>query len=279
MKIIASLVIAGALLLGPASRLQAQILNGSFTDTSSGSTSGFADWTLVGGGTDQTTGPVVLTNLSALPSGVIPPTPPSGTTTQAFLQSTDEDFDMAMSASGATLNSKLHVLLGLSTTDTNLLDATFGQTFPATNGQAIYQTFSVNAPATLSFAYSTQSDDYYPYDSAGYVLDGIYTSLITQPPYTDPFVPNETPTTYATKTLTLGLTTGTHTLAFVAFNTGGHAASTSLFVTDVSADVVPEPSQWELLLMGLFGLFLVRKLRLGMSGNLAKAKTGQKQVR
>jgi hypothetical protein len=127
------------------------------------------------------------------------------------------------------------------------------------NGQAIYQTFKVSGEATLSFAYSFQTNDYVPYDSTGYVLDGTYTQLARPTnPYTVPVDPN--PTAYVT--LSFALSQGTHTLGFIAYNTGDNTASSSLYVTDVSATVaVPEPGEWKLIVFGCVGLTIARKLR------------------
>jgi hypothetical protein len=178
--------------------------------------------------------------------------------TEALIQSTDGDFTLSQSASAATLDAALGVTLP-ATYDGNILDSTYGQSFPAVNGQAIYQTFNLTGQATLSFDFSYQTNDYYPYDSVGYVLDGVYTPLVITPVYTG--TTNPTPTAYLS-IQPLTLDAGTHTLGFVAYNTGGHGYSTSLYVTDVS---VPEPGEWTLMLLGGLGLILARKLRLAFS--------------
>jgi len=245
MKKIIFLLVVGVMLLGNVFPLSAQILNGSFTN-------GFTDWNIVGGSSGE---PQVVTSDA---------TPPTGSTA-ALVQSTNEDQSLSISASAATLDAALGVTLP-ATYDGNILDPTYGQSFPAVNGQAIYQTFTLASEATLSFAYSYQTNDYYPYDATGYVLDGVYTPLVITPAYTGAV--NSTPTAYAVippqPSLVLGA--GSHTLAFVAYNTGGHSDSTSLYVTDVSTTAaVPEPSEWTLMLLACVGLILVRKLRRAFS--------------
>jgi len=86
-------------------------------------------------------------------------------------------------------------------------------------------------------------------------LDGVYTPLAI-PTLTYLQTPNPNPTAYTT--LSLSLSPGTHTLGFVAYNTGDNTLSSSLYVTDVS---VPEPSEWMLMLLGSVGLIIARKLR------------------
>jgi len=237
MKKTAFLLVVGALFLHP-TPLPAQIANGSFTD-------GLTDWITVGG---SSSGPEVTT---ANPM-------PATLGTSALVQSTDEDFTLSQSASAATLNAALGVTLP-ATYDGDILDSTYGQSFPAVNGQAIYQTFNLTAQATLSFDFSYQTNDYYPYDSVGYVLDGVYTPLVTTPIYTGSV--NPTPTAYLS-ILPLTLDAGSHTLGFVSYNPGGHGYSTSLYVTDIT---VPEPTEWALMLFGGVGLILARKLRAKFS--------------
>jgi hypothetical protein len=258
-KIVFSLII-GALFLGHGTRLHAQILNGSF------STGDFTDWTVVGGSSG---GPQVITPSTTLPPGVIAPTPPAGTTTQALVQSTDSDGSYTMSApvgsitSPGSIDAALNTTLP-STTNSNPLYDT--GTFAPDNGQAIYQTFTVSSAATLTFAYSYQTNDGYPYDSVGYVLDGVYTQLVTTPPYPqapNP-APNPDPTTYVF-VAPLTLSAGQHTLGFVAYNTDGPSDSTSLYVTDITTAAVPEPSAWVLLVFCCAGFGFIRKLRGGVS--------------
>ena len=246
MKKIAFSLIVGALFLGNSSHLHAQILNGSFT------TGDFTDWNTVGGSSG---GPQVVM------SG---PTPPLGITTQAFVQSTDADFSLSISASAATLDAALGVTLPSTTNGGNFLYPP--GPFSPTNGQAIYQTFSVGAQATLSFAYSFQTNDYFPYDSTGYVLDGVYTQLASPPPFGTPSPDSAPGFAYGTPytTLSLMLNPGTHTFGFVAYNTNDEYSSSALYVTDVSA-TTPEPREWQLMLLGCAGLLLARKFRSKLS--------------
>src|ERR1700683_5354596 len=245
MKKIVFLLIVGALFVGNGSQLHAQILNGSF------STGDFTDWTTAGG---TSSGPTVVT------SGA---TPPTGTTA-ALIQSTDGDSSGAQSAqvgpitTTGTIDEVLGVTLPPTTNSNPLYDT---GTFTPDNGQAIYQTFSVSTASTLTFAYSYQTNDGYPYDSVGYVLDGRYTQLVQTPPYPS----SSTPTPY-TFVAPLSLSAGPHTLASVAYNTNGRADSPSLYVTDVSTSAVPEPGEWALMILGGLGLLWARKLRLGLSG-------------
>jgi hypothetical protein len=253
MKKNAFLFVVATLFLGNVFPLSAQIVNGTF------STGDLTGWTVVGGSSG---GPQVVTsNPLSTEDG-----------TAALVQSTSGDLSLSLSASAATLNAALGVSLP-STYDGNILDPSWGQSFPAVNGQAIYQTFTLTSEATLSFSYSYQTNDYYPYDAVGYVLDGntsrTYTSLVTTPAYTGTV--NSIPTAYLS-VQTLTLSPGTYTLGFVAYNTGGHGDSTSLYVTDISTtpvlpEQVPEPGEGTLILLGVVGLIIVRikMLRLAFS--------------
>ena len=175
-----------------------------------------------------------------------------------MIQSTDGDAG-ATSASIATIDAALNNGLP-STANSDPLYPT--GTFSPDNGQAIYQTFSLSSEATLTFAYSYQTNDGYPFDSAGYVLDSVYHPLEITPPYPSTGA-NLTPMAYTfVSPITLGA--GSHTLGFVAYNTDGPADSTSLFVADVSTSEVPEPSTWVLLVFGCVGLAFTRKLRPGL---------------
>lgn len=266
MKKTAFLLVVAALFLANSSHLHAQISNGSFTD-------GFTGWTVIKGSSG---GPQVLTstaplsisynnnNYTGLDVGqVTPPTPPTGTT-QALIQGPTSDTTGAYSASAATIETALGTTLA-STQGPDDLGADPG-TFIPLNGQAIYQTFTTTNATTLSFDYSFQTFDFYPFDEAGYVLNGVYHDL-AQPSedynswYNDG--PSLTPTLYKNVSLSLN-TPGTYTLGFVAYETGTNANSsaysnaTSLFVTDVS---VPEPSEWALMLLGGASLILAGRLR------------------
>lgn len=271
MKKIAFSLIVGALFLGNSSQLHAQIINGSFT------TGDFTGWNTVGG---TSGGPQVLTTSATLPTGVTPPTPPTGST-QALIQSTDGDDTGATSATVAAIETAFNAADAVNTTyNALILPSTYNDNpslyYPYTsgpfvpdNGQAIYQTFTLSSEATLTFAYSYQTFDGYPFDSAGYVLDGNYSPLAppsatpagTTPPYPSSDTPNLVPTAYVFVS-PITLSAGTHTLGFVAYNTQGPADSTSLYVTDIS---VPEPGEWALMLLGAVGLIFARKFRARFS--------------
>jgi len=249
MKKIAFLLVASAFILGNSSFLRAQtIVNGSFA------TGDFTGWTTLG-------------SVQALTSGG--PTPPIGTT-QAYIQSTDE-VSPGSSVSAATINSALSTSLP-ATFDTGT--QFFGPgPFTAENGQAIYQSFTLGSTATLSFAYSFQSDDIYPFDNVGYVLDGVYTQLARPE---NPLIGGPTtPTDFTDVTLTLS--SGSHTLGFVAYNTNvtpdpnDTQGSTGIYVTNVSVESVPEPSAWGLLLLSAVGLIVVSKVRSRFSPGQARA--------
>ncbi len=241
MKKITFLLVVGALFLGNSSHLRAQIQNGSFA------TGDLSGWTTVGGSSG---GPDVLTGL---PTSNLP-APPMGSTA-ALVQSENGDTG-ATTASAAALDSALGVTLPPTVGDA--LSGYPGTHLPV-NGQAIYQTFRLSSAATLSFAYSFQSFDSIPFDSTGYVLNGVYNQLAspTEPYYV---LPNPTPTAYTT--LSFALNPGTYTLGFVAYNTGDNTLSSSLFVTDIS---VPEPSAWKLIVLACAGLLIVSRLRSKLS--------------
>lgn len=229
MKKIVFLLIVSALWLSVPSQVQAQIFNGSFA------TGNFNDW--------QTLGAPTVINDSG---------------TQAQIQSTSGEVTTHVLSVDATL---IESTLGVILPQTSGVDPTPGSTFgyfDPTNGQAIYQTFSLGAAGTLSFDYAFGTDDYAPYDSVGYVIDGTYYTLANPPAYTGQL---STPKgSFTTKTV--NLSAGSHTIAFVAYNTNDHFASSSLYVTNVSTLVeTPEPGTWAMLVGGLIGLFALRKFR------------------
>jgi hypothetical protein len=237
MKSLIHSVIAGIALVGSTSFSQAQVLNGSF------SSGDFTSWTTLGG-------------TEVLASGN--PTTPGGVN-QALIQSTDPSEGLA-SVSVATIDSTLGVTLP--TTAGPDSDGNFTGTHPVVNGQAIYQTFTLGSAADLTFAFSFQSNDAATFDSTGYVLDGVYTQLAAQTLTFDQEVLNglnTTPTTYVT-VAPIALSAGSHTLAFVAYNTGDDTESSSLFITDVATEAVPEPGAWSLALVVGVAFVACRKL-------------------
>jgi hypothetical protein len=188
----------------------------------------------------------------------------------AWVQSTDGT--AADSAPATTIEAALGVTLPNST-DNDVLDPfEFTGPFAPENGQAIYQTLNLTAPATLTFQYSFVTADVFPFDSAGYVLNGTYYELgrptqtvnPTTGAYPTSYLP---PTPY--QTVTLNLNAGSNTLGFVAYNTYEAAyysvddtyGSTSITVIDVSAEAVPEPNAVSLLVIAVIGFLSLRKLR------------------
>jgi hypothetical protein len=196
---------------------------------------------------------------------------PAVTTAETDISSTDAESDSSSaSVSAAVINTTLNIAGGLpSTSGTEPFPGSQPATFAATNGQAIYITFTLAQSATVTFDYSMTTNDYYPNDSVGYVLGDptstTYTTLANPPAYNGTL-----PATEDFPPLTLTLDAGTHVLGFVAYNTNDEYGSTTLSVTNITAVPIssdsslvstPEPSVWELSLLGLAGLFVFRKFR------------------
>lgn len=178
--------------------------------------------------------------------------PPSGSLYSAEIQSTDaSEPDTGTGVSTSIIASDLGISSGnLPSTEGTPPGGEFG-IFGPQNGQAIYQTFSLDTAGTLSFEFSYQTADWSPYDSVGFVLDGVYTQLVATPVY-NPSAPT-TPDAYQLYVDPVALGAGTHTLGFVAYNTGtsdytSGYSSTTLYVGDIT---VPEPGTWVLFGLGL----------------------------
>lgn len=231
MKNIAFLLIVGFTSFLVPSQLKAQLFNGSFD------TGDFSNWQLLGN-------PVVLTSGG--------PTPPSGTT-QAAIQSTDAGINPGDAVSVAAIDAALGVTLP--PTQGSASGIAYG-TFNPTDGEAIYQAFALSEASTLTFSFAMSTEDWHPFDSAGYVLDGVYTQLVSPPVYNGTL-----PQTLPYSTLTLNVGAGSHTLGFVSYNTNDQYGSTTLYVTNVSALAAPEPSTWVLIVMGLISIYMFRKYR------------------
>jgi len=196
----------------------AQITNPSFTD-------GLNGWATVG---SPTTGS---------------DDPPGGT--YANISSTN---DPGLAAPADVLASALH-LASLPNTDIIYLP---------TDGQAIYQYFTLSQAAMLSFKYAYSTFDIYPQDSAGMTLDGNYTEFQQTPAQQQ-----TTPSGYMTVS-NIELQPGEHQLGFVSYNTGDNTASTHIYITDIELTAVPEPAPAILLAMGIAGLALLSVRRLAV---------------
>jgi hypothetical protein len=236
MKKISFLLIFVAL-LGNISQLRAQILNGDFS-------SGLDNWTSLGNPT----------------SGSVGISPPSGTT-EAVIQSTDSTVDPSDAVSVSTIEGTLLVTLPSTSGTPPPSSLVPPGTFSPTNGEAIYQEFTLTTESVLSFAYSYQTNDYSPFDSVGYTLGttgsaATYTQLVATPAYSGP---GETPQTdYTTLTLTLG--PGEYTLGFVAYNTRDEEGSSTLYIANAQT-TVPEPKEYVLIILGISFLIFARKWR------------------
>jgi hypothetical protein len=202
--------------------LHAQILDDSFSD-------GFTLWTPVGS-----------------PSAGANGNAPSVGGTDAMISSTDDGGGSGYGPGSATA-ADIESALGI----TSLPAQDFA--YSPFDGQAIFLThpFTLTSTEELTFSYSYASNDEYPYDSVGYVLNGVYTQIQQSP------LPSDSPesaTAYVPYP-EITLTPGTYNLGFVAFNTPDGNGNTTLYVTDV--EVSPEPSTWLLVMCGLPALALL----------------------
>jgi hypothetical protein len=175
-----------------------QITNGSFSD-------GFNGWTRL---PDNADGPSVDSTVN----------PPSGGGYDAVISSTDGAATYGAGsnspAPGSDSATDIENTLGIK----SLPSADF--TYSPTDGQAIYQTFTLTEAEYLSFDYSFATDDEAPYDSVGYTVNGAYTQI------QEPTTP-EGPTPYAASGAIL-LQPGTNQIGFVAFNTADNNGATTL---------------------------------------------------
>ena len=172
--------------------------------------------------------------------------PPSVGGHDAVISSTDgagTGSPAAGSASAQSIEDALDI--------TSLPHADF--TYAPTDGQAIYQTFTISSQEILTFDYSFATNDETPYDSVGYSLNGTYNQL--QAPSTP-----TTPTAYASSG-DIALQPGTYTLGFIAFNTADYNGATNLYVANVDLSEAPEPAVWILFAAGI-GLLIGVQSRL-----------------
>jgi hypothetical protein len=197
---------------------RAQIVNGSFTD-------GFTGWTTVPAQSPGP-GPVIDTANPATLDG-----------SDAEISSLDAGGTHNPMPSGAASAGDIETALGI----TSLPSADF--TFAPSDGQAIYQSFTLTQAADLTFSYSFATQDSTPYDSTGFTINGNYTQI------EEPSSP-QGPSSYAMGP-TVHLGPGTYQLGFVSFNTSDYDGSTTLYVTNVSLALAPEPSTWLLILSSL----------------------------
>jgi hypothetical protein len=198
--------------------LHAQIVNGSF------STGTFSGWSVLGMPTIDTS------------------TPPTGATAGAIINSTNTNATLFPPGSGVdytTIQDDLHLILP-STND--------GTESPL-NGQAIYQTITLTAPATLTFEYQPTAEDfYYPSaDNIGYSLTNVDSITASD---ADPGVFYSVDAGASGYTLVTSdvIAPGTYILGFISYNTGPPSGLTSFEVSDIE---VPEPTAWMLMSGGL----------------------------
>ena len=156
---------------------RAQIVNGSF---SNGTLSG---WTVLGT-------PSVDTSNAPTPGAY-----------DALIQSTGDDPNENTDSVPTTTIAAAFGLTDLpSTSGLGVVNNQLTNiTTPPVNGQAIYQTFTLATTTTITFSTSYFTNDFNPYDSAGYLLEkgsaaGSYTELSTILPTSAPLPARPRPT-------------------------------------------------------------------------------------
>jgi PEP-CTERM motif len=179
--------------------------------------------------------------------------------TSSFTAPTDGTFEALMSSSTGSVSAA-----SLSTFfDGAAIPANGNGT--ATEGSGIKQTFVLSSTITLTFDYKyvTAEGISSGYDETFYFLDGVITLLADTNtagvaaigglplPYTNgrPY-----------QTVSFSVPAGTHTLGFGSYDTGDTIVDTAILIDHI---VVPEPSTWASLAMGLAGLIGFRRRRSG----------------
>jgi hypothetical protein len=203
--------------------LHAQITNGSFSG-------GLSGWTQLGAPT-ASGGTAIITSTDATPHDTGAPDAP-GSDTASDIQTT----------------------LGVVLPNTNDI-------FAPTDGQAIFQEFSLSSSNQVTFTYSSSSDDDSVFDGVGYSITRV-SDISLGDPYPGTFysLSNSIVSTSVTST---ELSAGTYFLAFVAYNTSDNQYATTINVSDVALAEAPEPSTILLLTCGLgLGLLLFRSRRV-----------------
>ena len=202
---------------------QAQIVDGSFSG-------GLSGWTALGVPTVESTY-----------------VPSDGSASSALLlESTNNTTDTTFGDPGPLNSQNADSAQDIENTlDVTLASTGFLGRDNPTNGEAIFQKFSVSAATTLSFEWAYATYDGSPYDSVGYVIGNASTGYAYHELEATPIDSQPTPSGYQTAVISVPL--GNDTLAFVAYNTGDETHDTSLYVTDVA--LAPEPPAW-LLVMG-----------------------------
>ena len=207
----------------------AQISNGMFTD-------GYTDWTLVG-----------LAS-TATPDKSDPPPGSLANAADALISSTSSAYegDPTNAANSATAD-QLQMAFGDITLPGSNGDPT------VVDGQAIYQTFNLTAPGTLTFEYKTSSHDFSVYDRVGYILQD------PSSPMNSDFHGLANNSGGYVAIAPIVLTAGTYKLGFIAYNTGDNFSATQIQVGDVEVATVPEPGVWLLLALGVGSLIFAQR--------------------
>ncbi len=210
--------------------LHAQIINGSFTD-------GLNGWTQV----PNTNAITVNTS-----------NPPTSATADVFITSTDigdPSYQSSESASPTAIQNALGAALPASNNGTQ----------PAQDGQAIYQEFTLTAPAAVMFEYKSSSADDPFNDGVGYSITNV-ASITSGDPLPGIFhLLSNSQSSYVQVTST-ELAAGTYILGFAAYNTGDEYEPTDIQISEIS---VPEPATWLLAACGFLAVGTLAARRLG----------------